>query len=210
MSSKTLKSLLHQMDSIEGTTEGGRRFKVVWNIESDSFKTQIFSGDDEVYEPPLRMNDILKNNILSVINKIDESFFDKRMYMGSPVKTKRKNILIEGKQEENPFTINVRVENNWVGGNMQFRNSLNTLEMSRLVPDHIHVNQKHNWLYLHYQKQESWLDILKYNIKDKYYYCCKNNILGRYNYCFNCGKKQEVLGLEISNVVATELLTLLT
>ena len=198
------------MDSIEGTTEGGREFKVTFGKETESFTTQIFSGVDEVYEPILRMSEVLKNNILSVINKIDENFFDRRMYASSTTKTKRKLIYIEGKQEDRPFTIRVRVENNWVSGNMKFKNGLTQLEMSRLVPEHIHVNQKHNWLYLHYQRPEVWLDVLQFNIKDKYITCCGNNILGRFNYCFTCGKKQEVNGLEVNKIVEKELLTLLS
>jgi hypothetical protein len=196
------------MDSIEGTTEGGRQFKITHSQDNDYFHTQIFSGVDDVYEPLLRMSEVLKNNILSVINKIDENFFDRRMLV--PVKTKRKIIFIEGKQEEKPFIINVRVENNWVSGNMKFRNGLTQLEMSRIVPEHIHMNQKHNWLYLHYQKPEVWLDVLQFNIKDKYTRCCGNDIKGRHNYCYSCGKKQEVNGLEISKIVEKELLTLLS
>jgi hypothetical protein len=195
------------MDSIEGTTEGGRQFKVTYHQESNFFKTEIFVGDTDVYEPTLRMAEVLKNNILSVINKIDENFFDRRLVAN---RTQRKTIFIEGKQEDRPFTIRVRVENNWVNGNMKFKNGLTQLEMSRLVPEHIHVNQKHNWLYLHYQRPEVWLDVLQFNIKDKYSTCCGNNILGRMNFCYTCGKKQVVSGLEINKIVEKELLTLLS
>ena len=127
-----------------------------------------------------------------------------------PTKTERKTIVIEGKQEEKPFIIRVKVENYWVGGNMNFGGGNNQLEMSRLVPAHIHTDQKHNWLYLHYQKPDVWLDVLQFNIKDKYMSCCGNNIQGRMNYCYSCGKKQIVSGLRISKVEGTELLTLLT
>jgi hypothetical protein len=196
------------MDSIEGTTEGGRNFKIEFMSEFDRFHTQIFSENGDVYEPMLRISDILKNNILSVVNKIDETFFVKRINHAS--RTQRKSIFVEGSQEQTAFTLKIKIENNWVSGRMQFKKDNHSMDINRSVPDHIPANQKHHWLYLHYQKPETLVDVLKFNIKDKYFTCCGNNILGRHNYCSMCGKKQEVVGLEIDNVVGTELLTLLT
>jgi hypothetical protein len=82
--------------------------------------------------------------------------------------------------------------------------------MKREVPDHIDVSQRHDWLYLHYQKPENWKDTLEFHIKNEFYTCCGNNVLGNHNYCVTCGKKQEVNNLKIIKIEGTELLTLLS
>lgn len=206
---KSLQALLEQMDTIEGTTEAGRHFRIKYN-GTNGFDTQIFSSEGDVYEPCLRMHDVRENNILSTINKMDEIFFDKRMYQGRPTKTKRKRINIVGSQDGDGFSIAVQVDNNWVGGRLFFHDSNHSITMDRDVPEHIHAQQKHDWLFLHYQKPESWTDILKFCIKENYYSCCGNNILGKYMYCHTCGKKQEVNNLVITEVIPIELLTLLS
>ena len=212
---ESLKLLLDRMDTIEGITEGGRHFKIEFNRVNESFFTQIFSGDGTVYEPRLRMSDILKNNILSTINKIDEMFFDRKvntlnqLYNQHYNKKDRKSIVIKGKQLETPFTARIRIENTFVNGRLNFKESSIVLRLTHSIPDYIHLDQRHNWLYLHFQKPEVLLEIIKFNIKEKYYQCCGNSIFGHHNYCYSCGKKQEVNDLTISNIVGTKLLTLL-
>lgn len=207
---KSLQALLNQMDWIEGTTEGGREFKILY-LDNQGFRTQIFDGNGAVYEPVLRMSEVAKNNILSTINKIDEVFFTA---IGggykSPIRTERKTILIRGSQGGKDFSIACRVENNWISARLHFRGSNHDMNISREVPDHIHVNQKHDWLYLHHQKPESWLDALKFNIREHYYKCCGTNMMGKMYYCFNCGKSQTVENIEINLVEPKELLILLS
>lgn len=206
---KALSALLLQMDAIEGTTEGGRHFRIMYTHDA-GFYTQIFDSVGDVYEPCLRMSDVIENNILSTMNKIDELFFDKRMYQSRPTRTRRKKIHIIGSKEEDLFTVKVTVENNWVGGRLYYRHLNHSVNMNKDVPDHIDVSQRHDWLYLHYQKPENWKDVLEFSIKNEYYTCCGNNILGNHNYCVTCGKKQEVNNLKITKIEGTELLTLLT
>lgn len=209
MSYKSLKSLLTKMDTIEGTTEGGRNFKIKFNLERERFYTQIFSNGS-VYEPFLKFSDVLKNNILSTINRIDKDFFDIQKNEQHMSETKRKTIVIKGNQLETLFTVKLKIEDDWIYGDMLFNNKKEGLRITKLIPDHIPINQRHNYLYLHFQKPEVLLELIKFNIKDKYYNCCDNDINGRHNYCFTCGKKQVVDGLKISEIIATELLTLLT
>jgi hypothetical protein len=206
---KSLQALLAQMSAIEGTTEGGRHFRVTYTADL-GFNTQIFDTDGAVYEPILRMHDVIENNILSTMNKIDEIFFEKRKFQGRPTRTQRKKIHIIGSKEDEIFAVQVKVENSWVGGRLYYKNQNYAIDMDKDIPDHIHLSQRHDYLFLHYQKPENWKNLLEFSIKDNYYQCCGNNILGTHMYCFTCGKKQEVKDLRIDRIEPTELLTLLT
>jgi hypothetical protein len=215
MNYKHLIDLLETMDHISGVTEGGRNFKLTYNKANQNLHTYIYFGDDSVYESRLRMSDVLKNNFLSPINKMDERFFSKRIHAisGNIIcsKTQRKVITVTGTQEKEPFSIRLKIENAWTNAVMNFRGNVGmTIDVKRSVPDHIPSNQSHNWLYLHYKKPEVWQDIIEFNIKSRFYTCCGVNISGRYNYCPICGKKQEVNNIKIDSILGTELLTLLS
>lgn len=200
---ENLKRLLYRVDGIEGHTVGGRLFKI--RYRNDQFYTQIFQ-DGNVYEPTLRIADVIGNNILSVINKIEQSFFTHR----TPTVTKRSNIYIDGTKDGVNFTIDVRIEDGWVIAKMNYKNDAVSMSMRTEPPAHIPYSQRHNWQYLHLQKPESWESTLSYNFKNNFYKCCGKRISGDYNYCHYCGKKQEVNGIKLNNITGKELLSKLS
>jgi hypothetical protein len=199
-----LRDLFSKMDSIEGITANGRHFKI--DTTGNILKTQIMFNNNEAFEPSVMLSDIINKNILSTINKIDSSFFNSRPF-GNFTKTRRKQIELIGSKEGEKFTASLSIENNRPIAILIYNGIANSLSLKTDIPEYISNIQRHDWLYLHYQKKESWIDGIKFHIKEYFYECCGINILGSYNYCYNCGKKQEVNGIVIDSITAKELLT---
>ncbi len=198
-------NLMCQVDNIEGHTADGRVFSATYENTKDPnnyLQIKIFD-DGNVFERILQVREVVNYNLLSLINRMEKDFFTNR----KPTKVERKNIQIHGNKDGNVFKINVDVENTRIITSLDYLGQFVSLHLRTNTPEYISHSQKHHWLYLHYQKPESWIDILKYNIKDIWYQCCGHSINGNYNYCHFCGKKQEVNGIEIRDVVAEELLT---
>ncbi|GAJ18983.1 unnamed protein product, partial [marine sediment metagenome] len=125
-----LKDLFIKMDSIEGTTEGGRHFRM--DTTGDILNAQIIHNN-EAFEPAVRITDIIGKNILSNINKIDSSFFDSR-HISSMVRTKRKVVELTGNKEGEKFTVLVSISNNWTRATFHYRDTSNSLSFKTQIP----------------------------------------------------------------------------
>lgn len=205
---KNLQELFLKMDSIEGTTEGGRQFNITYGNDL-ILKLQIITSDNEVYETNIGMYKIVGLNILSTVNKIEKKFFNCAPFFN---RIHRKSIAVTGHHGNEKFTADLIIENKAVSSKsmLNFRNKLNYLNVFTKTPEYIDNSQMHNWLYLHYQKPENWIGTIVKNIKNNYITCCGVSIRSNYNYCPFCGKKQEVSKIVIDDVVGKEFLTKLT
>ncbi len=194
-------NLMCKVDNVEGHTADGRVFNATYQKDR-GLKISIFENGN-VFEGTLQIREVINYNLLSLINKMEKYFFTNR----KPMEIERKSIQVYGNKDSDDFNIDVSIENTRVVTFLNYLGQSIQLQMTTKIPEYISKIQKHGWLYLHYQKSENWIDILKYNIKDIWFKCCGHHIRGNHNYCNFCGKKQEVTGLKIQKVVGEELLT---
>jgi hypothetical protein len=138
---------------------------------------------------------------------MESKFFRGRTYTA---RTERKKITVTGNKENEEFRVELSIDNNLCRGNLYFKSGFQPLSILHIIPEHIHKNQRHNWLYLYYQKPENWTNTLVFDFKNFWYKCCGEDIRGRYNFCHTCGKKQEVNGVVIESIIGKELLTRLS
>lgn len=205
-----LENLLIKFDGIKGKTALGRDFKLDYEKEKIKFSLEIYDGDDNVYLPYISVSDIYSKNILSIVNKLEDNYFNKPAVSKSKYKRSKIEITGDIDEDEDEFKVSIGIIGNQISSEIYYLDTHNNnMYIGAKIPDHIQSKQMHDYIYLYFLNKYNVTQKIEYYLRNMYSRCC-GKPTNSDKFCSNCGKKVEVRNLTITDIKGERLKTLLT
>ena len=163
-----LVNLFNKFHYIKGITQSNRQFKLSYDDKKVKFLLNIYDGKD-VHIPDIEVSDIFRKNILYIVNKKEDEYFNKKSFKG---KKERTLISVKCRYDEIPLNVFIKLNNISNVSHFSYLSKKYQFLIYISIPNHIPYEQYNYYLYKHLLDEDNL---------EKY---IKNNILFFYDYSY--------------------------